>query len=158
MLCTPAPSQVGPPREVYNRPADSFVAQMLGPANLIQGQAEGVDGRGDVVLRTPLGRLIGRSPDAGPPPAGSPATIAIRHEAIGLSMPVPADANRFAATVERLVLLGATRQVYLRGPGDWPITALALQAPSDGLREGQALTAWVAPEFVVVLPSRTSDV
>lgn len=147
--------QVGAPGEVYNRPADSFVGQLLGSMNLIQGQADSVDGRGEIVVRTPLGRLVGRSPHPEPPEPGSPVTVAIRPEAIGLGPTVPHDANRFAATVERLVLLGPTRQVHLRGPGDWPVMALALQAPSDGLREGQSLTATVAPEFVVVLPSRS---
>ena len=32
--------QVGVPQELYNRPHDVFVARMLGPANLLQGQVE----------------------------------------------------------------------------------------------------------------------
>ena len=32
--------QVGPPRELYNRPVDVFVARLLGPTNLLQGQVE----------------------------------------------------------------------------------------------------------------------
>lgn len=148
--------QVGIPSDVYNRPVDSFVAQLLGPTNLIQGQAECLDSRGDVVVRTPLGRLIGRAYDDDSLTAGSPVTVAIRPEALGVGNGVPAGANRFSATIDRMVLLGATRQVYLRGPGHWPVMALALQAPSDSLREGQALTVSVAPEFVVVLPSRAA--
>jgi ABC-type Fe3+/spermidine/putrescine transport system ATPase subunit len=146
--------QVGPPADVYNRPVDSFVGQLLGPTNLIQGQMESVDGRGGGVVRTPLGRLVGRVSVEDETTAGTPVTVAIRPEALGVGTSVPTNANRFAATVERMVLLGATRQVFLRGPGEWPITALALQAASDVLREGQSLTVSVAPEFVVVLPSR----
>jgi len=52
--------QAGDPSSVYNRPVDPFVARFLGPTNLIQGQVESTDARGDVVVRTPLGRLIGR--------------------------------------------------------------------------------------------------
>ena len=147
--------QVGVPSEVYNRPIDGLVAQLLGPMNLIQGQAETADSRGDLVIRTPLGRLIGRC-QGEPAPAGSPVTVAIRPEAVSIGATIPAGANRFAATVERQVFVGATRQVFLRGPGDWPITALALQATSEGLREGQGLTAFVAPEHVIVLSSRAS--
>ena len=33
--------QFGPAHEVYNRPADAFVARFLGPTNLLQGQVEG---------------------------------------------------------------------------------------------------------------------
>ncbi len=143
--------QVGPPNEVYNRPADTFVARFLGPTNLIQGQVEGTDARGDVVVRTPLGRLIGQS--AGPLDAGAPVTVAVRPESIGLG-PVPPGSNRFSATLERQTFLGEVRQVDLRGPGDWPITALALQGQAVGLREGQGVTASVPPELVVVLPGK----
>ena len=49
------------------------------------------------------------------------------------------------------MFLGEVRQVHLRGPGDWPIVALALQSQSQGLREGQGLTLSFPPEHVVVL-------
>ena len=146
--------QVGSPWEVYNRPVDAFVAQYLGPANLIQGQLEGLDGRGGAVVRTPIGRLVATAP-ARELPGGSPVTVAIRPEALGLGGGTPPlGGNRFPATVERLVFLGGAREVHLRGPGDWPVTALASQAQGPDLREGQGLTVAVAPEHVVVLPSR----
>jgi len=141
--------QAGAPYEVYNRPADAFVARLLGPANLLQGQVEGTDARGEVVVRTPFGRLVGQAA-AGPLAAGAPVTVAIRPEALALGS-VSSGANRFNATVERLTFLGETRQVHLRGPGDWPVVALALQCQSQSLREGQSVTLSVAPEFVVVL-------
>lgn len=80
-------------------------------------------------------------------------TVAIRPESIGLG-PVPTGSNRFAATVERQTFLGEVRRVDLRGPGDWPIEALALQGQAALLREGQGVTASVAPESVVVLPGK----
>jgi len=146
--------QSGPPAEVYNRPVDAFVARFLGPINLIQGQVESSDARGEVVVRTSLGRLVGRSAASAAVAAGSPVTVALRPEALGIGAPVPAGANRFVATVERLVFLGETRQVHLRGSNDWPVVALALQSQSQGLREGQSLTVHVAPDHVVVLPAK----
>ena len=145
--------QSGRPALVYNRPVDAFVARFLGPINLIQGQVESTDPRGDLVVRTPLGRLIGRA-DSGPNASGSPVTIALRPEALGFGPNAPFDSNRFAATVERLVFLGEVRQVHLRGTNDWPVIALALQSQSQGLREGQSLTVHVTPEHVVVLPAK----
>ncbi len=147
--------QVATPIEVYNRPADSFVAQLLGPTNLLQGQADACDALGEVIVRTPIGRLIGR-PSGEIPAPGTPVTVVIRPEALSIGSSVPPNSNRFLATIERQVLLGATRQIFLRGPGDWPVTATALQAQSEGLREGQSLTVSVAPEFVVLLPSKAA--
>jgi len=142
--------QSGTPHEVYSRPADAFVARLLGPANLFQGQVEGTDARGEVVVRTTFGRLIGHCV-GDPLPQGTPVTLSIRPESLAIGPNVPPDSNRFAATVERLVFLGETRQVHLRGPGDWPIIALTLQSQSQALREGQSLTLSVPPDQVVVL-------
>jgi ABC-type Fe3+/spermidine/putrescine transport system ATPase subunit len=145
--------QAGTPEDVYNRPADAFVAKLLGPVNLLQGQSEGSDARGEVVVRTPIGRLVGVTAN-GPIEAGTPVTVVIRPEAFGLGTTVPVGANRFLATLERQMFLGETRMVRLRGPNDWPVQALALQSQSHGLREGQTLTVSITPEQIVVLPSK----
>jgi ABC-type Fe3+/spermidine/putrescine transport system ATPase subunit len=142
--------QAGTPHEIYNRPADAFIARFLGPTNLLQGQVERTDARGELVVRTPFGRLIGQT-TAGTLAQGTPVTIAIRPEVLTLGPNVPIGSNRFMATVERLVFLGEVRQVHLRGPGDWSVLALALQSQSHHLREGQSLTISVPPEHVVVL-------
>jgi ABC-type Fe3+/spermidine/putrescine transport system ATPase subunit len=147
--------QVGQPCEVYNRPTDVFVARLLGPTNLLQGQVEsqGVDPRGEVVVRTPLGRLIGQSP-MGLPGPGVPVTISVRPETLALGPAIPPGWNRFPATIERIMFRGPLRQIQARGPGDWPITISVLQSHSHQLREGQSLTLAVAPEHVVVLPGK----
>jgi ABC-type Fe3+/spermidine/putrescine transport system ATPase subunit len=151
--------QAGVPSEVYNRPADAFVARLLGPTNLVQGQVEGSGARGELIVRTPFGRLIGHVSAVLPSavedlPAGTPVTVSIRPEALSIGPTVPPGSNRFAATVERLVFRGATRHIHLRGPGDWPVVATALQSQSQTVREGQGLTLAVAPDHVVVLPGK----
>jgi ABC-type Fe3+/spermidine/putrescine transport system ATPase subunit len=147
--------QVGPTYELYNRPADVFVARLLGPTNLLQGQvdSQGVDLRGEVVVRTPLGRLIGRS-GPGTPGQGAPVTISVRPETLAVTTTVPSGWNRFPATIEGITFRGALRQIQARGPNDWPILVSVLQSQSQGLREGQSLTLSVAPEHVVVLPGK----
>ena len=142
--------QSGTPADLYNRPADAFVARLLGQTNLVQGQVEGPGSNGELIVRTPFGRLIGRAV-AGDPPAGTAVTISIRPDALSFGPNVPPGSNRFTATVVRLVFLGEVRRVHLRGPGDWPVCALALQSQTPTLREGQGLTLSVPPEHVVVL-------
>jgi ABC-type Fe3+/spermidine/putrescine transport system ATPase subunit len=149
--------QAGPPQDLYNRPSDVFVARFLGPVNLLQGQVDGTGGNphGDVVVRTPLGRLVGRA-DAGAMASGTPVTIAIRPEALTLGGNVPTGSNRFPATVERISFQGQLRHISLRGPSDWPVQAVALQSQSRHLREGLVLTLSVSPEYVVILPGTFS--
>ena len=149
--------QVGPPQELYNQPADAFVARFLGTTNLLHGQVDsnGNEAKREIVVRTPLGRLVARAPGLlSSLPQGTPVTISIRPETLALGPVVPADFNRFPATIERIVFRGGIRQVDLRGPGDWPITVRVLQSQSSGLREGQSLTLSVSPEFVTLLPGK----
>ncbi|WP_435019395.1 ABC transporter ATP-binding protein [Tundrisphaera sp. TA3] len=146
--------QSGTPAEVYNRPVDAFSARLLGAINLIQGQVEAVDASGEVVVRTPLGRLVGRIDENATTSPGLPATVAVRPEAMGLGPNVPAGSNRFVATIERVVFQGETRQIHLRGPNEWPVLALALQSQPTSLREGQTLTVSVSPESIIVLPAK----
>jgi len=145
--------QVGPPQEVYSRPCDTFVARFLGPTNLVQGQVESADSRGEVVVRTPFGRMVGRSLN-GPLASGTPVTVSIRPEAVSVGPGIPPDSNRFAATIERLVFLGEVREVHLRGPSDWPVIALTLQCQSQHLRAGQSLTFSIPPDQVIALPGK----
>ncbi|MFO0892269.1 MAG: TOBE domain-containing protein, partial [Isosphaeraceae bacterium] len=147
--------QVGTPQELYCQPADAFVARFLGPTNLLQGLVDGGVGERhrEVVVRTPLGRLVARATMPGLM-SGMPVTVSIRPESLSLGPTIPPDWNRFPATIERIVFRGDTRQLELRGPGDWPIIVRALQVHSVGLREGQSLTLSVAPESVALLPGK----
>ncbi len=147
--------QVGTPQELYNRPIDVFVARLLGATNLLQGQVEsqGADQKGEVVVRTPVGRLIGQI-NAGHVTQGTPVTISIRPETLVFGPTIPPGWNRFPATIERIMFRGELRHIQARGPGDWPITVSAIQSQSQSFREGQSLTLSVAPEHVVVLPGK----
>ena len=148
--------QVGTPQELYNQPVDVFVARLLGPANLIQGQVDGVGhnlARQEVVVRTPVGRLVARTNLIELAPT-APVTVCIRPEALSIGPGVPSDANRFPATIERITFQGSTRRVLLRGPADWPVVALTLQCHSGQVREGQGVTLSIAPENVALLPGK----
>ena len=148
--------QAGEPQELYNHPVDVFVARLLGPTNLLQGQVDGNGEHGggeprrEVVVRTPVGRLVAKATFPGLT-AATPVTISIRPESLTLGPGVPVDSNRFPATIERIIFHGGSREVLLRGPGDWPVTAVVFQSRSAQLREGQTVTLSVAPEHVTLL-------
>jgi ABC-type Fe3+/spermidine/putrescine transport system ATPase subunit len=144
--------QVGPPTELYGRPASLEVAQLLGPGNLFPGQVESVDPRGYLIVRTAVGRLMGRS-RPGILAVGDPAQVFIRPESMGVGSSAAVASNRFAAVLRRRLFLGTFCRLELDGPGGWSGTAIALPAAALPLREGQSLTVWVAPEWVAVLPS-----
>jgi len=94
--------QVGSPQEIYDRPADAFVAGFVGRANLIDGRvidAETVD--------TAIGRLA--TPRHGRA-AGSPLRLLVRPERVEIGAAASGE-NVFAAQVLRDRFFGATRQL-----------------------------------------------
>ena len=94
--------QSGSPHEIYDRPADAFVAGFVGRANLLDARV--VDAQ---TVDTPIGRLV--TPLHGRP-AGVTLCILVRPERIELAT-ITTGENVFAARVLRDRFFGATRQV-----------------------------------------------
>ncbi len=94
--------QTGSPQELYDRPADAFVAGFIGRANLLDGTV--IDGQ---TVHTPIGRLAtaphGRA-------AGSALRMLVRPERIEVAHSAGGE-NVFAAKVLRDRFFGATRQI-----------------------------------------------
>ncbi len=70
--------QVGTPREIYERPADRFVANFIGETNFLEGEIGTSDGRTELRL---AGGVTVAVESARPP---GPATLMIRPECLGL--------------------------------------------------------------------------
>ena len=97
--------QVAPPDELYEAPANTFVAQFIGENNAISGQVRELSSAGRCVLATEDGSIIQAKVSDGLA-VGMPATLALRPERLLLS---PADGsccNRFNARVEELIYYG----------------------------------------------------
>ena len=124
--------QSGSPHEIYDRPADAFVAGFVGRANLLDARA--VDAQ---TVDTPIGRLVtplhGRA-------AGVALRVLVRPERIELAT-ITTGENVFAARVLRDRFFGATRQVEVAaGNGRLEIeTAMrdhvaAIRVPRDAIQ------------------------
>jgi spermidine/putrescine transport system ATP-binding protein len=105
-------AQLGTPEEVYNAPADSYVADFLGVSNLMDAQvAQCGDERRPCQLRLGDFQLDAR---AGQLDATGGVKLAIRPERIDLHPHGESGANRIPGMVERVVFLGATTHVHVR--------------------------------------------
>jgi putative spermidine/putrescine transport system ATP-binding protein len=94
--------QTGTPLEIYDGPADAFVAGFVGRANVIDARA--VDAQ---TVETAIGRL------ATPPhgrASGAALKLIVRPERVEIA-PEPAGENVFPARVLRDRFFGATRQI-----------------------------------------------
>ena len=87
--------QMAPPQEIYNRPADSFVANFTGAANMLKGTVLACSAGHATIDLGAAGRIEAWTPQ--PLVAGDRATVALRAENVRLGE--RAATNGFAARV-----------------------------------------------------------
>jgi len=96
--------QIGSPRDIYERPANRFVADFVGLTNFIDGVVEARLGDQSYEVRTDLGVLQVTAYD--PLSAGDKVLLSVRPEDVELSEARPEGANVLSATVDAKVFLG----------------------------------------------------
>jgi spermidine/putrescine transport system ATP-binding protein len=135
--------QLGTPRDVYEEPATTFVADFLGVSNLMSAHAEG-GGRvrlGEAVLAAGRGDLEARGE----------VRLTIRPERVRVEAAGTPGENRLPGTVSRVVYLGSTTQILLElATGH---TLQATTSAADGLPpgEGEAVTVHFPPDALRML-------
>jgi spermidine/putrescine ABC transporter ATP-binding subunit len=140
--------QIGTPRELYERPANAFVAGFLGESNLLEGAV--IERRsGRVLLSLPeLGATVAGLAETGAIHVGERAAALLRPEVLRIDV---AGDDGLAARVAEIVFLGeliALRLVLRNGKELWcrRIATGAWPNEGDDVRVG-----WRA-EDVLVLP------
>jgi len=98
-------AQIGPPRELYDAPADTFVADFIGEANLIDCEIAAVDGDEAEIA---VGGVRHRLPSRGLKPGT--ATLAIRPSRVRV-----AEGEGLVATVEKVTYVGARMEYTFAG-------------------------------------------
>lgn len=102
--------QVGTAEEIYERPADRFVARFIGETNLCSGSVQAVEG-GRVRIRLDCGPVVGASSSRSLS-AGQKVTVAVRPEHGSLhAQPTPDGAP---GSVENLLYLGTDTHFHVR--------------------------------------------
>ena len=98
--------QVGRPAEVYEAPANRYVAEFIGDVNVLEATTAAVDGQ-TVRLADGTGHAFEVFDDEAPPAVGDVAWIAIRPEKISLHQTEPpAGPNRLFGVVHDIGYLG----------------------------------------------------
>lgn len=141
--------QIGTPVEIYERPANLFVAEFIGASNFLTGTHEGGDrfklDSGQVVGFGHVGQDSQR------------ATISIRPEKISLHSDVEsrhrADEHGIQATVESIVYLGNLTEIVVGAAGQrLTVHRQNLEGPeSEKYSPGDAVFAEWSPEAAVLL-------
>jgi iron(III) transport system ATP-binding protein len=137
--------QIGSPEAIYNQPCSRFVADFVGSANMIPGQARGPGPNGTLIFETEGGISI----EIGKPPAGhtTGTIIALRSAYIHLG-PTPGPHNAINGTIHRRMFHGDFIQYVV----DWPAGQLIVRRPPTELfAEASSVFISFAPEHCVLL-------
>lgn len=128
--------QVGPPREIYQQPADPFVADFIGLANFMpvrlveEGAGSGVV-EADTARRTRHRCLVERRESRELPAKGM---LFVRPEDVEI---VPAEGADVLGTVVRVTFLGTRLDVRVEVDGvEWRVDAAAVAGLQEGDRVG----------------------
>jgi spermidine/putrescine transport system ATP-binding protein len=141
--------QLGTPRQVYEAPETTFVADFLGVSNLMSADC---DGSGRVLVEN-----VTLTATEGRTSASGPVRITIRPERIAIEEASSLGANRLHAVVASLVYLGSSTQVHLRLPSGAGLQALITNAGAElAYREGDIVTACLPAEALRVLADSPS--
>ncbi|HEY8367855.1 MAG TPA: ABC transporter ATP-binding protein [Thermodesulfobacteriota bacterium] len=111
--------QIGPPEELYERPANSFVADFIGETNFLTGRVDTPTGGACTVLLDggPVVSGIWAGPDA-EPAIGTPVKVAVRPERIVLRRADERGPQGYAGVIEETVYAGNSLVCMVRlGPG-----------------------------------------
>jgi len=134
--------QVGPPTEVYEHPANAFVAEFIGKANMFQGAATAAG------VRLPDGTELAVAP-APSFVAGSPVTLACRPEWTRLAD--GPGANRLAADVTFVRDVGQVREIHLSASGAPMICELPFSSPARP-KVGEQVHVEMPADLIRVFP------
>jgi spermidine/putrescine transport system ATP-binding protein len=102
--------QVGTPREVYEEPASSYVADFLGVSNLLDAEAVGETPDGRCRLRAGDLELLASQ---GHTSSSGPVKVVIRPERGRVEAPRKTGENRLPGKVERVVYAGPISQLIV---------------------------------------------
>ena len=145
--------QIGTPRQVYEEPADTYVADFLGAANLMEIEVVTAGTAG--ALRLGDWALTSQRCEA---TETGPAHAVIRPERVRIEEHGSAGENRVPAMVERVVFLGAATQVMLRLAAGVSVQALMQNDGSHpDLAQGTPVHCYLPPDALRVLAGSPAE-
>jgi iron(III) transport system ATP-binding protein len=137
--------QEGRPRELYQKPANQFVASFVGNTNLLD--AEVAERTGDKwLVRTAAGCLTVACPDGVRP--GDVVTVSVRPENITIHAQPPSSGNVLDGQVETFMFLGELAECWVKVGGNRLRTR---QHPNVGFAHGQVVHVQIPYEACTVI-------
>jgi spermidine/putrescine transport system ATP-binding protein len=142
--------QLGTPSDLYERPANAYVADFLGLSNLMSADAVGPSGSGGCRVQIGRHQLVA---GAGAVESTGPVRVCIRPERVVLGNFVRDGhrGNDLPGVVDRVVYMGPMLQVLIEIDGIGPIQAVVPNQGSSTLQRGDAILVGMPEDALRVL-------
>jgi iron(III) transport system ATP-binding protein len=140
--------QIGTPRDIYERPANQFVADFVGTTNLLEATVVGRDSTEDGLycMRTEIGNVTVKA--VNDLRLDERAMLSVRPEDVELSETRPAGGNVWEGQVDQKVFLGEAVDFQVKVGTR---TLLSRRHPMLRTKVGDAIFVQLNPEKCVVL-------
>jgi ABC-type Fe3+/spermidine/putrescine transport system ATPase subunit len=140
--------QVGSASDIYERPANRFVAEFIGRANFLPGQVSARDGQ-RVIIELDAGIAV-KADSAGDLKPGNRAIVLLRPEAVMLAQ--AGEPGTLKAKVEAVSYQGATVYVHTRLKDETNVTCATTPDLSRRAVVGEVIDLWPASGRVRAFP------
>lgn len=145
--------QYGTPDEIYERPADSFVAKFIGDTNLLPATLVSLAGDAATVRAAGALSRVHVGPGAAALAAGGQGNISIRYEYVRVGEDAAQLGNTLNAIVEDVRYGGTFLQYELRLDGEHRLTASVPHYPGNRRYEtGESVPIGWEPKDAILLP------
>jgi spermidine/putrescine transport system ATP-binding protein len=135
--------QLGPPRQIYERPATAFVAGFIGTSNVLSGTVGRTEGDTAVIEPGPGERIL----VPGAPTAGGTVELTVRPEKIAIGLhPPDAEACALRGTVTEVVYLGTFTNYTVRTSTGAEVVVFVQNASSADDVAASGDTVWLSWE------------
>jgi spermidine/putrescine transport system ATP-binding protein len=147
--------QMGTPVEIYERPANKFVADFIGESNFLEGKIKSLEANEAVVFVPALNADVNCLPIAPNLVKGEDVIISIRPEKIRIAEKGAVSMNMFRAKVTNAVYIGSDTHVYVEAQGKklkvMEQNHISRLDPNSFYRIGQEVWLMMMPENTLVL-------
>jgi spermidine/putrescine transport system ATP-binding protein len=143
--------QIGSPRDIYDHPAERFVADFIGDTNFLTAEVIRAEG-GRARLRLGSGREVGADVPEGMTASGT-VTAAIRPEHASLAISLNSSEAELTGTLENIVYFGTDTHYHIRlaGGSSFVVRSQNLRGSAEALESGQPVGIALKPDAVQVL-------
>jgi spermidine/putrescine ABC transporter ATP-binding subunit len=142
--------QIGPPLEIYRRPANQFVADFIGESNLLSGSISGA-GEGGLLFTTSKGLAVRWAPGGRAEPSGS-GHMVVRPEYVRLGAAAEEAANRYQAEILEVLYVGdlVKYRVLVESGDELVAKTLALSAGQQWVAGQRVTVGWDSGDCLTV--------